>query len=69
MRQHELFVELNEKESATVNGACHYHYPSYYQPYPVVYYYGGGYGHGGGSGSSSTSSTTQTTNVNVVYND
>lgn len=66
MQTNELFVELNDKESATVNGACHYYYPSAYCPYPV-YYYGGGYGSGSGYGSSS--STTQTTNVNVVYND
>jgi hypothetical protein len=60
MHKNELFVELTEKESATVNGA-HYYYPCYWG-YPVYYY-------GGGSSSGSTSSTIQTTNVNVVYND
>lgn len=67
MQKQELFVELNEKEAATVNGA-HYYYPCY-QGYPV--YYGGGYGYGSGSGSGSgsASNVTQTTNVNVVYND
>jgi hypothetical protein len=64
MQKNELFVELTEKESATVNGA-HYYYPCYWG-YPVSYY-GGGYGYGSGYGSAS--STTQTTNVNVVYND
>ncbi|HIK30123.1 MAG TPA: hypothetical protein IGS17_15220 [Oscillatoriales cyanobacterium M59_W2019_021] len=61
MQKQKLFVELNEKEAATVNGAHHY-YPCYWG-YPV--YYGGGYGYGSGS----ASNVTQTTNVNVVYND